>query len=112
MNNCNLKPILPWNPKSAPKELDSNTYDMSFRSMNETVDYKSNFVDGTKQNTCCRAYGTLLPTNNVDKKHFSINDKIILEIGILKCKLSEIEDVINNMEITLLKDIPGFVHPL
>lgn len=55
----------------------------------------------------CLTYGNLNQANDVHKTQLSLHEKIFVEIDILKCKLSEIEDIIINIEKTLLKDERG-----
>ena len=80
--------------------------------MNETKVFRNNFDNATEPNAGCVTYAYSLSLNNIDKKYLSVTDKIILDIGIVKCKISEIKNVINNIESTLLKDVPRSVHPL
>ena len=103
MHKSNEKAILSSKPTSLPIYLDPTNSDISLCNTDETVNYKCNFLNPMEIKEKCPTYGNLHQVDNVDKTQLSLHENISVEIGILKCKLSKIEDIIINIEKTLLR---------
>ena len=73
--------------------------------MDQTNNSKSTFPNGRETIRRCSTFANFFPTDTNDNKQLSLHEKVILDIGILKCKLGEIEEVISNIEDTLLKNV-------
>ena len=107
MHKSNEKATLSLKPTSLPIYLDPTNSDISSCNTDETVNYKCNFLNSMEIKPRCLTYGNLHQADNIHKTQLSLHEKIFVEIAILKCKLSEIEDIIINIEKTLLKYVRG-----
>ena len=104
--------ILPWNPISPLIQINVYNYDLSSMNIEHSMHHISGSTYAIDRKRISSTSGDLHTSDNLDNKHLVLYEKNILEMGVKKCNVLEIESIVTNIENCFFNGLNGNVHPL